>query len=235
MKDGGMDERVFEQLVREAAVAATALPAPEEAWKRITARACAGEVVLLPVEARRAVITPDRKAIRAAVMLLAVCGAAAAAVLPASPVRQWLDAAFSGSSSAESEPPAPTPGDGTPSPPQPLSETWLMLEPADGGIVVSLDRPQQDVRLLVRFVASGEPEVRATGAAASARFRSATGRLTVSNASGGGIVLTIPRTMSRVRVEVDGEPYLTKENGRIEVLAPAADTAGSEILLQIRR
>jgi hypothetical protein len=114
-------------------------------------------------------------------------------------------------------------------------EATLVLEATDDVIVVSLERPQQDVRLLVRFVESGEPEVQATGAAADAQFRSAAGRLTIANASGGGLVLTIPRTMSRVRVEVDGEAYLTKEYGRIQVLAPAADTAGSEILLQIRR
>jgi hypothetical protein len=239
MEYDGIEDREFEQRVRTAAAAATVLPAPPEAWGQIEARLREGEVVLLPADAprfRTTMLTP--RGLRVAGLVLVIAGAAAAAALPASPVRRWLEELFTSDHVVEPARPPVEPDGAAPnaSPSMPSTpETTLVLEPANDGIVVALEAPEQDVSVLVRFVDTGEPEVRATGAAASAQFRSAAGRLTIVNARGGGLVLTIPRTTARVRVEVDGQPYLTKENRQIRVLAPAADTAGSEILLQIRR
>jgi hypothetical protein len=236
MRGEGMAGPVFEDRLREAATAATMLAAPEDAWERIAARVRDGEVVLLPVEdTRRRTTVFTTRGLRVAGMLLLVGGAAAAAVLPASPVRQWLAKVFNANRATDLRPPAVVVPDSTAPSPRPPLETTLVLEPANGEIVLALEAPEQDVSLVVRFVERGEPELRATGAAASAQFRSAAGRLSVASATGGVLVLTIPRTTTRVRVEVDGKAYLTKENGRIHVLAPAADTAGSEILLHIRR
>jgi hypothetical protein len=226
----------FEQRVREAAAAATALPAPRDAWDRIAARIGAGDVVLLPVQTPRRYGLPlASHGIRVAALVLLICGAAAAVGLPGSALRQWLADVLTVRSDADPPSTSSSPAEtGTPTPPR-VPETTLVLEPADGGVVVALEAPAQQVVLVVRFAEAGEPEVRATGAAAAALFRSAAGRLTIAHASGGRLILTFPRSISRVRVEVDGETYLLKENGQIRVLAPAADTAGAEIVLPIRR
>ena len=71
--------------------------------------------------------------------------------------------------------------------------------------------------------------------AAGAQFRSGNGRLTISGAAAGEFTLTIPRSLARARVEVNGSVYLSKERGQLHIFAPVADTVGSEIVLPITR
>ena len=218
-----MDERMFEGRVRAVAAEATALPAPADAWEQIARRVRAGDAMILPLEpqARRG----RREWLRAAIVVVLLGGAAAAAALPASPVRQWLSDVFG----SEPTPPA------GPAAPVDAPETVLLVEPVDGAVVVAFETPATGVRISVRFGGAAELELRASGAAAGAQFRSSAGRITVVNAAAGAVQLTVPNSIARVRLEVDGRVYLTKENGQVRVLAPTADTVGAEIILPITR
>jgi hypothetical protein len=111
----------------------------------------------------------------------------------------------------------------------------LIVEPVNETVAIVLEQPAPGVRLRVRVAEAGAVEVRASGNASAAQFRSGSGRLTVSNAPAGELTLTIPRTLARFRIEVDGSVYLSKERGQMRVFAPVADTVGSEIVLPIAR
>ena len=216
--------------VRRTAVATTALPAPAMAWDSIAERIRAQERVLLPVNAMPAVLRDtDRRSFRVAVAALLITSVVAAAV-PTSPVRRWLREVVNrpGATVAPIPPVQTTPGA-----PQPA--TVLIVQPLDQTVTIVLEQPAAGVRLRVRLVDGGAVEVRASAGATNAQFRSANGRLTVSNAQAGELTLTIPRTLERVRIEVDGSVYLSKEHGQMRIFAPVADTVGSEIVLPITR
>jgi hypothetical protein len=111
--------------------------------------------------------------------------------------------------------------------------TVLIVQPADESVTIVLEQPAPGVRLRVRVSESGAVEVRASAGAANAQFRSGNGRLTVSNVAAGELTLTMPQSLRRARIEVNGSVYLSKERGQLRIFAPVADTVGSEIVLPI--
>jgi hypothetical protein len=113
--------------------------------------------------------------------------------------------------------------------------TVLIVEPVNESVTIVLEQPAAGVRLRVRVSDSGPVEVRASAGTANAQFRSGSGRLTISSAAAGELTLTIPQALRRARIEVDGSLYLSKERGQLLILAPVADTIGSEIVLPITR
>jgi hypothetical protein len=212
-----------------------AVRAPAGSWAAIESRLAAGEVVLLPAEMRREP-TPRRAAgwrVAAVAVLLAATGAAAAYIAPGSPVRSFVER-FLGTGVARDagpiEPPTTVgaPADGTP-------PATLVVSARDGSVEVALLGPTQALRVRVRWVETGRLQVRATGAAANARFRSGPGRMTVSEATGGELLLIVPRDLRRVAVTVDGVPYVVQQAGSVTIAAPAADTIGGEVVLTLPR
>jgi hypothetical protein len=212
---------------RSAAAALSERPAPAGSWERTAARVRAGESVLLPTELvteRRSV--GSRALWRAALGLLLLAGAAAAAIQgPA--LWRWAEQLFS------REKPSPV----TPAPvaPQPAREAVLLVEPHEGRVVLVLEQPRAGVRIHVRLSDVDAVEVRGRGAAADAQFRSGAGRLTIVQAAGGELDVTIPQALAVMRIEVDGAAYLTKQGRQIRIFAPAADTVGSEFIFPIVR
>ena len=223
-----MDERLFERRVRELAMEATTVPAPADTWQQIAARVRNGDVVALPTTVARTQWTRT-SVMRAAAVVLLLGAAAAAAALPVLPVRAWVVELFT------HDTPLPQPLPAAPVTITPTAETILLVEPSGDQLLVMLETPGSDVRVHVRFADARELEVRARAGAAGAQFRSGAGRITVVNAAAGDVLLTIPRAVGRVRIEVDGRALLTKENGRVQVLASVADTAGAEIILPVTR
>jgi hypothetical protein len=203
---------------------------PANSWAQIAARVQARDAVLLPVEES----APERgatvRALRvAAITLLIAAGAAASvprewlrtvadAVLPAS----WFD----GPEDAPANEPAQTDA--------PAGPVILLVEPAAGALRIALERPRDGVRIHVRMVDASELEVRATGGAAAATFRTSPGRIEIAGADSGAVMLALPRGVASVRIDVDGTPYLLKERGRVRIMAPTADTIGAEYILPVR-
>jgi anti-sigma factor RsiW len=168
---------------------------------------------------------------RAAVLVLGVAGVASAS-LGVPLLREWLR----GYDAARATVPTSSPRSAeTPSAvvePAPVSGVSI---PADGGsVTVDVDAPDPGLRIRVRLVDAAELEARATGAASGAVYHPRRGRLRVQNAGAGELELLLPRSVPRITVRVDGEPYLVKEGGQIHVLGPAAgDSAGSEVVLRV--
>jgi hypothetical protein len=220
--------------VRETRVAlrdSNGLAAPS-AWASIEARLIAGDAVLLPSADAPARASQQRSGLKvAAGVLLLVCAGAVSAVVPGSPVRAWiasLTSAMSGPRVAPVVPPDSTRGAAA------ETVTTLIVPAVNGAVRVDIEAPDAGLELRVRVSETSELEVQASGAAAAARFRSGSGRLTIAQPGAGRIVLVLPRSVGLVTVRVDGTSYLVKERDQLRVLAPLADTAGSEIILRLR-
>ena len=174
---------------------------------------------------------------RAAVLVLAVAGIASAP-LPGSPLRAWLEDRL-GLGGDVSAPQTHTPS--TPSAPAQVSAPVLEIPsagiaifPVDGSVRIVLNHADPALRIRVRLAEGDIVDVRATGAAADAQFRTGPGRISISDAGAGEIQISLPHTVSRATVLVGNKPYLIKEGGQIRVLAPAADTAGAEIIFAVQ-
>ncbi|MGH7555816.1 MAG: hypothetical protein ACREMQ_22675, partial [Longimicrobiales bacterium] len=114
------------------------------------------------------------------------------------------------------------------------SVTTLIVPAENDAVGVDIETPAAGLEVRVRVIDARELEVQASGAAASARFRSGSGRLTITQPGAGRIVLVVPRAVGHVTVRVDGASYFVKDGDQLRVLAPSADTVGSEIVLRLR-
>ena len=181
--------------------------------------------------ARRWGMETRRMLARAAVLVLAVAGIASATI-PGSPVREWLVDRFGPQSiSTHEQPQAPAPE--APSAGAEPS-AGIAIVPAGGSVQVVLEGVNPALRVRVRLEDDELVDVRATGAASDAQFRTGPGGISVTGGGAGEIQVILPRSLGRATVLVDGKPYLIKEGGQIRVLAPAADSAGAEIVFPVR-
>jgi hypothetical protein len=220
--------------VRHTLTASSPIRAPDAAWAAIQRRVASGETVLLP--APTAGIAAPRRAAgwRVAAAALVVAASGAAYAVPGSPVRSLVDRILA----AVAAPPPATidaPVAADPAPTAVPSPATLVVPARDGRVLVAIDGASADVRVRVRWVERGGLEVRATGAAALARFTSGPGRVTISEATGGELLLVVPRDLRRVEVAVDGVPYVVQDGGTVTITAPAADTIGGEVVLTVPR
>lgn len=220
-----------------AAAEETAAAVPEGAWERILARRAAGEEVILPAAdpappARGG--RASRALPRAAVLVLGVAGIASATIL-APPLRPLWERAVGAD-------PAPVEADASrrpaaPPAARPAAEdavAGMLVAPVDGAVAIVVERPHPDVRIRVRPGGGVQLAVRATGAAATALFRTGPGRVAIVEPGPGEVQVDLPRAVRTATLVVDGRPYLRMRDGRIHVLAPDADTAGSELVLRVR-
>jgi hypothetical protein len=206
--------------VRERARAGTELTAPSAAWSVIAERMRSGEVALAPVAAPPEPAPRLSRAVTTGIVLLIVASAVTALVT--------RDALFERFVPPASAPPTPAP---LPAP-SPFTE---IVVPADrNDITVQLDAAGSGLRLRVRLSDAAELGVRATGAAAAAQFRSGPGRVFITRAANGEIVLDVPRRLANLRVEVEGQLWLAKQGELLLLRAPAVDTVGGEFLIPVR-
>jgi hypothetical protein len=223
-----MDQRLFERRIREVAMSATSLKAPPAAWTQISERLQRGETVVLPVAEA---LQPrwNARAVKAAVLLLLVAGGAAAAI-SSKAVRNWTTELLRRAPAA----PAVVEPAATTSDTSAMAATTLVIEPELDRIDVAFLQPARGARIRLRFADTRDLQLRAIGNASTATFRSALGRLTISNAPADGeLLLTIPTRTKRVEVQVNNRAYLIQNAGELRILAPTADTVGSEIVLPI--
>jgi len=221
-----MDQKIFEQRVRELSAALTTRSAPADAWPRIAARLQAGEVVLLPTHRTVGSNWLGRTARITA--LLVLCASAAIAALSNDVVRGWIDDVLRQDVGEQLETPPARAADSA------MTETTLLVDAANGKIEVVFVHPEPGARIQVRFADNRQLRVHASGAAAQAQFRSAVGRLTVTQLpAAGSMIITIPIQLEQTTIRVNDKMYLVRDRRQLRILAPRADTVGPEIVLPL--
>jgi Putative zinc-finger len=167
-------------------------------------------------EARRALL-------RAAVLVLGIASVAAAAV-PGSPVRAWLEDTVL----PEKQPTLPPVGR-APVPParEAPAPAGVSIRPDAGAVRVVLTGASPRVQVTARLVDRDRASVLVRGQAMSgARFRTTPGRIEVVNAGPGEIEVEIPRQARSATVEVNGRVFVAKDGDSLRVLAPAETPGG---------
>lgn len=166
--------------------------------------------------------------LRAALFLLGLAAVASAAI-PGSPVRAWLAGAWQEAASLFSEAtpgpragPARSVGDGA----------GVSVLPRDGRVRIVLRGPDARTRIHVRLVDGEAAAVRADGGAATARFTSGPGHLELEGGGPGAVRIEVPRAAVWASIEVDGRPYLLKDGADVRILAPLADSGGTEVVFR---
>ena len=168
---------------------------------------------------------------RAAGLILVAAGAAAALV-PGSPVRDWLDGLREANVSptavvAESRLEAPEEVNSAPGP------AAISVEPRGGNIVVSLQGFGLDSNVHVRLTDSRRASVRVEGAAESPRFMTGPELVEVIGAEEGDIWVELPRSARDAVVRVDGEAAVRIRDGRLVILRPVLDSLRGEVVFRI--
>lgn len=161
--------------------------------------------------------------LKAALFVLFIAGGAAALV-PGSPLRSWIEGG--GSEPAEA-PPAIVPQMEEARPE--AAQAVLSARPANGSLRVSLDLPDgTDLRVTFvdgdRAMLFAQPET---------RFTSGEGILEAT-VTGGSVHVQLPRGVPEVSLLVGGEVYLTMQSGRFDLTVPAVDSSDAELSFRIR-
>jgi hypothetical protein len=171
---------------------------------------------------------------RAAMLLLALAGVAAAAI-PGSPVRRALETTFARVAQLFNGSPAAEPVIVTEAEPGvPLTETTsAAIMPADGRVRIMLHPATGAVDVEVRLVDAARARVETETAAPEVRLRSASGRIEVIGLTMGRVQIDIPRHVSSATVEVGGRVYVYKAGERLQLTGPAGDQSGVEVGFRI--
>lgn len=173
------------------------------------------------------------RALAKAAVLVFVVGGAGAAAIPGSPVRAWVEDAWSGAKSflglaAET----PRPGAVDIEPPETAREVAVIAVPlVDGGIRVDIQNAAPEA--LVRVVVTRGTEAAVTAEGAS--YRTGSGWIEVLGAGPGIIRIELPQGATSAVVSVDGAPKVVKEGANLRLLTPAADSSGSELQFRVER
>jgi len=167
-----------------------------------------------------------RALLRAAVLVLGLAGVAAAAV-PGSPVRDWIEDAVL---PAKKETLAPGVGRAPAPPPReavPGSPTGVSIRPDAGAVRVVLSGASPRLQVTARLVDGDRAGVLVRGRAMQgARFRTGPGRIEVVGAGPGEIEVEIPRAARAAALEVNGRVLVAKDGDSLRVLAPAEAPGG---------
>ncbi|HST61851.1 MAG TPA: anti-sigma factor [Longimicrobium sp.] len=164
---------------------------------------------------------------RAAVLVLAVAGAAAAAVVPGSPVREWVERVTVEAREPAPAPPAPAPAPEVAEAPA-VAPKAVSILPEAGKVQVAVTGSSPELRVRARLSDEPQAQVTATGAAVSARFRTGPGRIEIVGAGPGEVVVDLPRGAAAAFVEVNGRVVAAKEGNTLRSLAPRVAGSAEE-------
>lgn len=181
---------------------------------------------------RRRTAVRSTAVLRRAAILLLGSAAVLSATVPGSPLREWLAngrGAGTPATTAVREPVAESAAESVEPAPAGIS-----VRPLEGRMRVVLTAPASGSRIRVRLYDGERVGVWATGTSARARFRSGPERLEVDGAGPGEIQVEIPRAVRQFTLEVDGQIYLRKVGEDLRFPGPAVDTAGPEIVFEVR-
>jgi hypothetical protein len=174
----------------------------------------------------------SRTALRAAAMILAVAGAAAA-VVPGSPLRQLLERmASSPPESVPVEVPAVESGPGPGSP----GIASVTVSPVDGRVDVLVDRFADGSRITVRFAADREVRALLLSGDDGARFSVGPGRLYVVANAGEApaeVLIELPRGLNSATVSVDGSREVVASRDGMRRTGVADRDPRDEVVLRV--
>jgi hypothetical protein len=164
---------------------------------------------------------------RAAVLLLALAGVAAA--VPGTGVHEWVTSAVLPAAKAPVQPRIAREAARAPAaaPVADASPTGVSIRADGGAVKVVLIGVPATVEVRAHLVAGDVAGVLARGpAAATARFRTSTGKIEVMEAAAGVLEVQLPRGASAASVEVNGRVYVAKDGDALRVLPAAASGHG---------
>jgi hypothetical protein len=173
---------------------------------------------------------------RAAALVLLVAGGAAA-VIPGSPIRRWLEqgleriaAVFTAKDEVTpavvSAPPA-TAEPGTPFVPG----AEMSVTPVNGAVRIAVQATGSG-ELRVLLVDAANVTVQTDSSAHGASFRSGRGRLEVVNVSASDVEVRLPRSLQKATIEVNGRSYLEKDGDQYRVTGPLIRRSSDEIVFR---
>lgn len=169
------------------------------------------------------------RALAKAAVLVFVVGGAGAAAIPGSPVRAWVEEAWSGARSLlglEAESPSPVAV-------EPLERAaeaaGIAVAPVEGRVRIDIRNAAPDAQVRVVVTAGTDAAVTAAGAS----YRTGAGWIEVLGAGPGVIRVELPRDAASAIVSVDGEPKVVKEGANLRLLTPAEEGAGSELQFRV--
>jgi len=168
---------------------------------------------------------------RAAGLILVATGAAAALV-PGSPIRGWLEGigeAEAPAVPAVSAPRVEASEENTAVP----AATAISVEPLAGSLSVNLQGFAGSSNVHVRLTDGPRASVRVEGAAESPRFVTGPGTLEVIGSTEGEIWVEVPRSAREAIVRVDGEAAVRIEDGRLVILRPVLDSLRGDVVFRI--
>jgi Putative zinc-finger len=163
---------------------------------------------------------------RAAVLVLAVAGAAAAAV-PGSPVREWVTRIAVQPRAEVPAAPAPAPAPPEVEAPEEAPKAVSIL-PEGGRVRIEVTGSSAELRVRARISNEPQAQVTATGAAVSARFRTGPGRIEIVGAGPGELVVDLPAGADAAFVEVNGRVVAAKQGKALRSLAPRVAGSAEE-------
>jgi anti-sigma factor RsiW len=161
---------------------------------------------------------------KAALLVLTLGGVAFA--IPGSPLRDVLRSWLTFFQKAE-----PTPEVTVPVEAPPTREAALMVEPANGRVEVTVTG-SHDVAVTVRLTDNDKAEIE-TSSVEAPKLTTGSGRIVVSGLAGGNLTIGIPRAVRRATVQIDGQLYVVKQNGTLQLTGAAGDTSGDEVSFRI--
>jgi hypothetical protein len=175
---------------------------------------------------------------RAAMLLLALAGAAAAAV-PGSPVRRALETTiarvtqlFNGESVAPAAPVVPV---AEPAAPVYTERSSMAILPAAGRVRIVLHAPSGPLDVTVRLVPAPRAVVETASDDAAVRMRSAAGRIEVMGLGAGEVSIDVPASVPNATVEIGGMVYVYKTGDVLQLSGPAGTDRAGEVRFRVER
>ncbi|HET7234767.1 MAG TPA: zf-HC2 domain-containing protein [Longimicrobium sp.] len=169
--------------------------------------------------------------LRAAILVLALAGVAAAAV-PGSPVREWIATNVLPHQQPAAPPtlrPAPPPAP-RPAPAAELASSGVSIRLEKGVMRVVLSGASPQLEIVAKLVDGDRASVIARGPVAQkARFRTSPGKIEVLDAGSGALEVHLPRGAGRASVEVNGRTYVAKQGESLVLLPPATAGGGPSV------
>lgn len=179
-----------------------------------------------------------RALLRAAALVLGLAGVAAAAV-PGSPVREWIEETIL-PSEASTIAEEPTVLEETPPAPAAEEEAAarralpaVLGDPVDGRITVDLTGIASGVRVRLGWTRDTLAAVYTTRLGRDDKFVTGPGSIGLRGAAGGEVVVEVPVGVG-ANVRVNGRSWATGDGRTFRVTAPDAEERGGEWTFQVR-
>jgi hypothetical protein len=160
--------------------------------------------------------------------MIIVFAGVAAAVVPGSPVGDWVREVKRQLVGEPARPPADPGADLDAG-----EAAAISLLPHEGVLRVVITGFTAESTVRVRIVEGSQGYVTVRGTAEEPRFVTAPGRIEVSGQGDGEIWVDLPKSAVEASVEVDGESVIRKEGAQLRMVRPATDSLFGDIIFRV--